>query len=317
MRRSIALGLFVLLFVDCAPRAAGAGPLRIGASFEWGRSELDSRFGGSLWLIVPLERLASPMRASRFASPLAEEGPARTQRPVRAEQTPIADLRLARGAVRAARRASARETTERRLDGLGSRARVSAALPELMLRATRSTDQSLRLSPDERDVTVYDYTRTGGADLLLEARATWNLDRLVFADEELGVERLRLEHAKSEERLIERVLALWSCGSGRGEHSALRRPSQSSGCAPRWSRSRRRRVSTRSRQVGSAPSSSAERSGGCPRRPPRSNPKHRRRGPGASAKGAVNRWYSVRNELSTPHDAFRHPFRPRRPQKAR
>ena len=208
MRRSVALGLFVLLFVDCAPRAASAGPLRIGASFEWGRSELDSRFGGSLWLIVPLERLASPVRASRFASPLAEEGPARTKRPVRAAQTPIADLRLARGALRAARRASARETAERRLDGLGSRARVSAALPELMLRATRSTDQSLRLSPDDRDVTVYDYTRTGGADLLLEARATWNLDRLVFADEELGVERLRLEHAKSDERLLERVLAL-------------------------------------------------------------------------------------------------------------
>lgn len=208
MRRSVAFGLAVLFF-GCVSSASGASPLRIGASFEWGRSELDSRFGGSLWLVIPLERMASPLRASRFASPIAEDVPMRSTRSGRARQAPIADLQLARGVVRAARRASARATTERRLDGLGSRARVSAALPELMLRATRSTDQSLRLSPDDRDVTVYDYTRTGGADLLLEARATWNLDRLVFADEELGVERLRLEHAKSDERLIERVLSLF------------------------------------------------------------------------------------------------------------
>lgn len=208
MRRSVVLGLFVFLFVDLAPRAAEAGPLRIGASFEWRSSDLGERFGGALWLAVPLERLASPLRASRFRPRIAEGALAPLKR-ARA-QAPLADLRLARGAVRAARRAAAREATERRLDGLGSRARVSAALPELMLRATRSTDQSLRLSPDDRDVTYYDYTRTGGADLLLEARATWNLDRLVFADEELGVERLRLEHAKSDERLVERVLALFA-----------------------------------------------------------------------------------------------------------
>lgn len=210
MRRSVAFGWFVLLFVECLSGSSGASPLRVGASFEWGRSELDSRFGGALWLVVPLERLASPLRASRFASPIAEDSPVRVKRAVRVEQALIADLQLARGIVRAARRAAARETTARRLEGLGSRARVSAALPELMLRATRSTDQSLRLSPDDRDVTVYDYTRTGGADLLLEARATWNLDRLVFADEELAVERLRLEQARSDERLIERVLALFT-----------------------------------------------------------------------------------------------------------
>lgn len=207
MRRALVLGLLALSFVPCAPGVAAAGPLRVGGSFEWARSELGSRFGGSLWLAVPLERLASPVRVSRLRR-IAEDAPA-AKRPAAVVQTPRTDLRLARGLVRAARRAAARATTERRLDGLGSRARVSAALPELMLRATRSTDQSLRLSPDDRDITVYDYTRTGGADLLLEARATWNLDRLVFADEELGVERLRLEHAKSDERLIERVLELF------------------------------------------------------------------------------------------------------------
>jgi len=207
MRPPATLGLLLLASLCGVPAAASASSLRLGASLEWGSSAIDSRLGGFLWLSVPLERLASPVRAPRFA-PIAQDAPARSARSVRAEQAPIADLRLARGVVKALRRASARAATERRLDGLGSRARVSAALPELLLRATRSTDQSLRLSPDDRDVTVYDYTRTGGADLLLEARATWNLDRLVFADEELGVERLRLEHAKSDERLVERALGL-------------------------------------------------------------------------------------------------------------
>jgi hypothetical protein len=81
-------------------------------------------------------------------------------------------------------------------------------LPELVLRAARSTDQTLRLSPTATDAAVYDYTQTGGADLLLEARATWTLDRLVFADEELGVERLRLDHARSEAQLVDRIVAL-------------------------------------------------------------------------------------------------------------
>jgi hypothetical protein len=121
---------------------------------------------------------------------------------------PLAHLALARGAVRAARRASARDLTRERLDSLSTRSRVSAVLPELVLRAARSTDRSLRLSPTASDIAVYDYTQTGGDDLLLEARATWTLDRLVFADEELGIERLRLEHTRSDERLVERVLAL-------------------------------------------------------------------------------------------------------------
>jgi hypothetical protein len=50
-------------------------------------------------------------------------------------------------------------------------------------------------------VTVYDYTQTGGADLLLEARATWTLDRLVFADEELGIERLTEAEARDRAEL--------------------------------------------------------------------------------------------------------------------
>jgi hypothetical protein len=82
---------------------------------------------------------------------------------------------------------------------------VSAALPELRLRAAHSTDESLRLAPTTSD--PYRYTQSGGADLAFEARLTWKLDRLVFADEELGVERLRGQRAAGRAQLVKQVLA--------------------------------------------------------------------------------------------------------------
>jgi hypothetical protein len=108
--------------------------------------------------------------------------------------------------VRAALRVRGALRADDRLDGLAARSRASSALPELTLRAVRSTDQSLRLSPS--GTLVNDYTQTGGAGLSLEARATWKLDRLVFADEELRVERLRAQRERSSERVVASVLKL-------------------------------------------------------------------------------------------------------------
>jgi hypothetical protein len=201
---------FVALTVSLLAGPVSAGPLRLGASFEWSKSELGSGISGFLKLELPLEQLVA--QRSRIAPlRLAEELPRPEERRPPAAAPAWRGLGspgLARGAVRAARRASARDAARERLDGLSTRARVSAALPELVLRAARSTDQTLRLSPTATDAAVYDYTQTGGADLLLEARATWTLDRLVFADEELGVERLRLDHARSEAQLVDRIVAL-------------------------------------------------------------------------------------------------------------
>jgi len=97
--------------------------------------------------------------------------------------------RDARSAIAAASRQQKHHSAASRLDSLSSRARWSALLPTLRLRATRLIDESTSLSP-----TSYDANRTtssGGASLWLEARSTWQLDRLVFADEEVGVERMR------------------------------------------------------------------------------------------------------------------------------
>jgi hypothetical protein len=201
--------LSALLLVSLPASPALAGPFRVGASVDWSRSELGSGIGVWVLLELPLDRAVRPVvpRGAELSEDAAPPAPAPpVVKP--ALRRPIADSALAQAAVRAARRERAVELRRARLDGLATRARASATLPQLVLRAARSTDQSLRLSPTANDVTVYDYTHTGGADLLLEARATWTLDRLVFASEELGVERLRLEHDRAEERLVDRVLSL-------------------------------------------------------------------------------------------------------------
>jgi hypothetical protein len=173
---------------------------------------------GFVALTLPLDRLAAPRKLTA-STPEAEKNAAETPSP----EPPAADApsakaepadepalsaallaRLARDAVKAALRAH--DVPERRseLDGLKTRARLSAAFPELRLRAFRSIDESQKLAPTLDDPERY--TLTGGNDLVLEASATWKLNRLVFADEEIPIERLVLERERNAERLSERVL---------------------------------------------------------------------------------------------------------------
>ncbi len=169
-------------------------------------------------LTVPLERMAAPAvlpvaggkrRARRKQVEEAETGaePAPSPPTVREpEPLPVLVLKpeLARRVVRAALRAAGSARARRRLSSLSSRARSSAALPELRLRGERRFDESLRLAPTIDD--PYRYTQAGGTSTALEARLTWRLDRLVFADEELRVERLRMQRADGDARRVERVL---------------------------------------------------------------------------------------------------------------
>jgi hypothetical protein len=92
-----------------------------------------------------------------------------------------------------------------RLDSLSARARSSALLPELRLRAVRSTDQALRWVPTTDD--PYRVSQADGAGILLEASATFRLDRLLFANEELRIEQLRLDAAEQRLKLEARVRA--------------------------------------------------------------------------------------------------------------
>jgi hypothetical protein len=89
---------------------------------------------------------------------------------------------------------------------MAARTRSSAVLPELILRAARSTDQSLRLTPAVDDPSHY--SEGGAAGLWLEARLIWHLDRLAFDRDEISVERLRNEREGVAAKLSGRVLSL-------------------------------------------------------------------------------------------------------------
>lgn len=67
---------------------------------------------------------------------------------------------------------------------------MSAWLPELKFRAGRNTDQTLRLTPTTEDPDRW--ALSGGSDLRLEGELRWQFDRLVFASEEVPIERMRL-----------------------------------------------------------------------------------------------------------------------------
>ena len=93
----------------------------------------------------------------------------------------------------------------RRLDALSTRSRASAALPELKLRAAHSTDRSARYAPTLADPTRF--TESGAAGLTLEARISWKLDRLLYASDELSIERIRQQRDAAAIKLTEQVLA--------------------------------------------------------------------------------------------------------------
>lgn len=183
-------------------------------------SQQRTSFGAMAFLVVPFERLAAPPRRALVLSPpldpgrtadlqpVAEPPPAPAPPPPSTEPppAPLLSPELARGAVRAALRTAKLDDAERRLDSLASRARTSALLPELRLRATRAIDESESLAPTEYDPTRR--TATGGTSTWLEARATFRLDRLVFADDELAIEKLRITRAAERGRLVAKVLEL-------------------------------------------------------------------------------------------------------------
>jgi hypothetical protein len=93
--------------------------------------------------------------------------------------------------VHAAQRTARIAPEQERLNGLGQRARWSALLPQMRLRTMRSNDQSLRLQQSYTDSDVVRSQTAGGASVFWEATATWKLNRLVFAEEEVAIERLR------------------------------------------------------------------------------------------------------------------------------
>lgn len=160
--------------------------------------------GGLVVLGLPLDRVArSGARAAITAS-----GP-----PVRAVANVVVTTtepegggvtpRVARATVEAAWRAASLGSDDARLDAIVSRARWSAVLPETRLRAIRFEDQRLSTDATTDASRLRDST---GANVGLEARLTWRLDRLLYADDEPSFERMRLERHDARSRIAGRVL---------------------------------------------------------------------------------------------------------------
>lgn len=129
---------------------------------------------------------------------------------------------FARELIAAVERHFAGSERDAELLSLGSRSRTAALLPVLRLRAGRGTDQTLRLSPTLDDPDRW--LQSGGADFRYEAQATWTLDRLVFTNDEITLERLRLQLDRTRrERLKEALLHLfrWQAARLRSRDPAL------------------------------------------------------------------------------------------------
>jgi hypothetical protein len=184
-------------------------------------TQASARTERAAWLSVTLPLEALPRPSARPAAAVAATTAAEPSAPAPApaeQSTSVLGFAELRALADFSRRATSVAfivkgvaAERRRLNSLSTRARVSAALPELRLRAQRNTDQALRWAPTSDD--PYRVTQADGAGTTLEASATFRLDRLLFASEELNVERERRqageEHLKLERSVLEALLALF------------------------------------------------------------------------------------------------------------
>jgi hypothetical protein len=191
--RGLALLFGLAFFVMALPARAQEGSFQIALVGYAERAPVPST-GIYLLLELPFERLLAG-RARMAPSAAKDPAPVPT-----AAAPPTLSLPLARRAVAQAWSAAGLDGDER-LDGMARRARWSALLPEVRLRMLRSDRRT--------DVSGDDGVRsdgTYGATEWYEARVGLKLDRLLFADEELAIERLRVERSKEREELAAKVV---------------------------------------------------------------------------------------------------------------
>jgi hypothetical protein len=162
-----------------------------------------SEVGATLTVGLALDRIAagSVHKIRDDPSPAPPASP--TDAPEPSPKTEVSPT-LARACVRAALRASGLGVDDARLDGIVARSRASASLPELRLRVMRVLTDNDKLETAQVTDSLYYQTLTGG--LTLEARMTWRLDRLLYADDEPTMERVRMERVDARQRLATRVL---------------------------------------------------------------------------------------------------------------
>ncbi len=145
---------------------------------------------------------APPTQPSPPAQPTQTPPPAM---PPGSAKTPPVTPPMARACVAAALRASGLGTDDARIDALMDRARASAWFPEARTRAMRLWNDAAHTTTIASTDTANFYDAVG-ANLVLELRLTWRLDRLLYAGDEPTLERVRLERQDARSRLAARTL---------------------------------------------------------------------------------------------------------------
>jgi hypothetical protein len=207
------------LAMRLADRGTGLRTNRVGASDVHGESwvslvgftrELRSGrtdVGGFLVVGLALDRIGAGS-THRLADPPRPPLPA-TASSSPAAQTPAAPSPvtpdLARACVAAALGASGLGMDDSRIDALMARARASALLPEMRTRAMRLWNDAAHTTTLASTDTASFYDAVG-ANLVLELRLTWRLDRILYAGDEPTLERVRLERQDARSRLAARTL---------------------------------------------------------------------------------------------------------------
>ncbi len=164
--------------------------------------------GGMVVVGLALDRIAAGSVHRIGDPPVAPVGSA-SRAPVDAEEpgpkAALAAPRLARKCVAAAWAAAGLGADDARIDELVARSRASALLPETRLRAMRLWDDASHATTlaTTDDTSYYDAI---GANLVLELRLTWRLDRLLYAGDEPTLERVRLERQDARSRVATRTL---------------------------------------------------------------------------------------------------------------
>jgi hypothetical protein len=154
----------------------------------------------------PRHRLSRPDALVSSAGAAFAEGPAPAQAGSSSAPAPTPLLvtpAVARRAVAAAWKAAGLGVDDARIDAMIARSRASAALPETRLRVMKVFEDSSQVGVIPTDTSSYDIL---GANLYLEARLTWRLDRLLYADDEPTLERTRLERQDARERISGKVI---------------------------------------------------------------------------------------------------------------
>lgn len=191
---SVVIGLVILGLAGGAQAQSASFDVSVVAFVERGATPAA---GAYLLLELPLERWLAPSATG----PRGFREGAKSPPAVAADPPPTVSVGLARQAVLHAW-ISAGLAGDDRLDAMARRARWSALLPEVRLRMLRSDRRT--------DVTGDDGVRsdgTYGATEWYEARVGLHLDRLVFADEEIAIERIRVDREHERETLAAKVVA--------------------------------------------------------------------------------------------------------------